>query len=71
MRDGILLVGFGPDAKGLNVSDENSVRTAVRRLLPDAEVLAAKGHDWVADPYSKGTWPVFRPRQLTRYLRTL
>ena len=24
--------------------------------LPDATVVATDGHDWVRDPYSKGTW---------------
>jgi monoamine oxidase len=29
------------------------------------------GHHWVADEFSRGTWPVYRPQQLTRHLRVL
>ena len=43
----------------------------MRVFLPDAEVEEVAGHDWVADEFSRGTWPVYRPRQLTRYLRAL
>ena len=43
----------------------------MRRILPGAEVQWAVGYDWNADPYSRGTWCVFRPGQLTRYLREL
>ena len=44
---------------------------AVRQVLPGAEVQWAVGYDWNADPYARGTWCVFRPGQLTRYLREL
>jgi monoamine oxidase len=40
-------------------------------LLPHAEVVAAKGHDWTADPLTGGTWSFYRPQQLTRYHREL
>jgi pseudooxynicotine dehydrogenase len=43
----------------------------IRQFLPEAEVVAAKGHDWTADPFAGGTWSVYRPGQLTRYLREL
>jgi monoamine oxidase len=69
--DGTLLVGFGPDANLLDVKNPQAVQHAVRQFLPKAEVLGAGGHNWEADPYSRGTWPVFRPRQLTRYLKEL
>jgi len=71
VSDGTLLVGFGPDANLLDVKNPQAVQQAVRQFLPKAEVLAADGHNWDADPYSRGTWPVFRPRQLTRYLKEL
>ena len=29
---------------------------AVRRYAPDARIIASGGHDWNADPFSKGTW---------------
>src|SRR5579883_81739 len=66
-----LLVGFGPAADHLDVGDRGAVERAVRAFLPDAEVEEVAAHDWVADEFSRGTWPVYRPRQLTRYLRAL
>ena len=29
------------------------------------------GHDWVSDEFSRQTWPMLKPNQLTRYLREL
>jgi len=69
--DGLMIVGFGPDADRLDVEDVGQVQEAIRVFLPDAEVVSVSGHDWKKDPYSKGLWPVFRPNQLTRYLQAL
>jgi monoamine oxidase len=69
--DGVIMVGFGPDARAFDVNDRQAVQQVVQQFLPDAEVVAAKGHDWTADPFAGGTWSVFRPQQLTRYLREL
>jgi monoamine oxidase len=69
--EGVVMVGFGPDAQAFNVNDRQAVQQVIRQFLPDAEVVAAKGHDWTADPFARGTWSAFRPRQLTRYLREL
>ena len=33
-----------------------AVQDALRVYLPESEVLTSDGHDWVADPFSKGTW---------------
>jgi monoamine oxidase len=35
----------------------------VARLLPDAVVLAADGHDWNRDEWSRGTWFAPAPGQ--------
>jgi monoamine oxidase len=66
-----VLTAFGPSGKLLDINDDQAIQEAVRRLLPGAEVQWAVGYDWNADPYSRGTWCVFRPGQLTRYLREL
>ena len=64
VADGVLLIGFGiqdpPDA-----SDPVAVREALRRFAPDAEVFASGAHDWIADPYSKGTWLAIPPGWLS------
>jgi len=56
LERGALLVGFG--AGPLDGADLEAVRHALQPVLPGAEVLASCGHDWNADPYSKGTWAV-------------
>ena len=56
-----LVVGFGPDAAAIDVTDLAAVQEQVRRLIPDAEVVDVASHDWVADPLSGETWPMQRP----------
>jgi len=43
-------------AGGIDPADAEAVQEAFRVYLPDSEVLMSDGHDWVADPFSKGTW---------------
>ena len=69
--DGTVLTAFGPSGKLIDINDDEAIQNAVRRLLPGAEVEWAVGYDWNADSYARGTWCVFRPGQLTRYLREL
>lgn len=66
-----LVVGFGARAEALDLSDLAAVQAELRAFFPGVEVEEVGGHDWVADEFSRGTWPVSRPRQLTRYLRAL
>ncbi|MGE0065883.1 MAG: flavin monoamine oxidase family protein [Solirubrobacterales bacterium] len=67
-EEGQILVGFGPSGDDLDVEDLSAVSDAVRRLLPDVEVVACAGHNWRADEFARGTWPVLRPGQLTKSL---
>jgi monoamine oxidase len=66
-----LLIGFGPDAGQLDTKDPAAVQKAIRAWLPEAEVVESMGHDWVSDEFSRQTWPMLKPNQLTRYLREL
>ena len=66
-----LLVGFGPDSALLDPGDEAAVLAAAAHLYPDTDLVAAHGHDWVADEFAKGTWSMYRPGQLTGSLREL
>jgi monoamine oxidase len=61
---GVLLVCFGPSAAELDVRDPAAVAAALRELAPEAEVVAVHAHDWVGDPYTRGTWTVLRPGQV-------
>jgi monoamine oxidase len=47
------------------------VQRAIRAWLPEAEIVECIGHDWVSDEFSRQTWPMLKPNQLTRYLREL
>jgi monoamine oxidase len=53
--DGHLFMGFSV-AQRVDLSDGAAVTAAVHAHLPDATVTATGGHDWVSDPFSKGTW---------------
>jgi monoamine oxidase len=66
-----LLIGFGPDAGRVDTNDPAAVQKAIRAWLPEAEVVESIGHDWVSDEFSRQTWPMLKPNQLTRYLREL
>ncbi|MEG0341618.1 MAG: NAD(P)/FAD-dependent oxidoreductase [Acinetobacter sp.] len=61
-----ILVCFISDAASINAQDKNAVQQALRVFVPDIEVLDISYHDWVNDPYSKGTWMHHRPGHLTR-----
>ncbi len=66
-----LVVCFGADAELIDPSDRGGIEAALRSWLPGIEVAAATGHDWTHDPYSGGTWLVFRPGQLSEGRREL
>jgi monoamine oxidase len=53
--DGRLFMGFSAQDR-VDLSDRDAVTRAVNAHLPEATVIATDGHDWVGDPYSKGTW---------------
>jgi monoamine oxidase len=66
-----LVVGFGPDATKIDLTDHAAVQEQVRRLIPHAEVVDIASHDWVADPYAAETWPMQRAGALTGSLGEL
>jgi monoamine oxidase len=50
----------------LDVDDHDSVRDAVRVFAPEANVTRTFEHDWLADPFAKGMYAVYRPGHFTR-----
>ncbi|GAB2741856.1 flavin monoamine oxidase family protein [Salinifilum aidingensis] len=64
-----VLVSFGADAGKISPHDRGAVQEALRVWRDDLEVLEVTGHDWMADQYSRETWLIQRPHQLTRYFR--
>jgi monoamine oxidase len=45
----------------IDLDDRDAVVAAVGAHLPDATVTATAGHDWIGDPFSKGTWLAIPP----------
>lgn len=50
-----LFMGFSVEDR-VDLGDPGAVAAAVRAHLPAANVVVTDGHDWVTDPYAKGTW---------------
>ncbi|MFT4416798.1 flavin monoamine oxidase family protein [Fredinandcohnia humi] len=69
--EGGLIVGFGCDSTKLNMENQAEVTKELRKFIPDIEVLDCTGHDWIADPFSLGTWAMLKKKQLTEYLLEL
>ncbi len=61
-----IFVAFGPDGAALSPTDDAAVRAAFELAIPGLDILEALGHDWEGDPFSRGTWSMYRPGQLTR-----
>lgn len=50
------IVAFGLMQEGNHPSDGAWVRAQAARLFPNARVISHDWHDWVDDPFSRGTW---------------
>jgi monoamine oxidase len=57
---GHVVTGFSGEGT-IDATDTDAVQDALRRFAPDARVLASDGHDWIGDPWSKGTWLALPP----------
>lgn len=65
--DYTLLVVFAKRNGELDVEDNSALQAALRKYIPDVEVLSSMRHDWLADPLAVGTWATFRPGWLATY----
>ena len=55
-KDGTtLIVGFGL-ARNFDPERRGAVDAAVSRFFPEAKLVAFDWHDWVRDPFARGTW---------------
>jgi len=61
---GTIVLGFGPSAANLSLTDPEAVARAIEDLLPGAQVEEVGGHDWVQDPFAGETWATYRPGAL-------
>ncbi len=57
---GRLVTGFS-GTRTIKAEDRDAVERAMQAYMPGARVLAADGHDWVTDTYSKSTWFAAKP----------
>ena len=57
-----IMASFGL-APNLAIDRPDLVQTGLDDLKLDATVEEVYGHDWIGDPYSKGTWVALRPGQ--------
>jgi NAD(P)-dependent dehydrogenase (short-subunit alcohol dehydrogenase family) len=56
VKDGAtLIVGFGL-ARNFDPERPGAVDAAVSRFFPEAKLVAFDWHDWVRDPFPRGTW---------------
>jgi monoamine oxidase len=62
-----LFVSFGSQGETFDGTDVEAVAEVVRPWLPHARVLDATEHNWTRDEFSRGTWGMLKPRQLTEY----
>jgi monoamine oxidase len=51
-----LIVGFALADETLDPADRTSVAASLARFFPEGELIAWDWHDWVSDPYARGTW---------------
>jgi monoamine oxidase len=52
----VLLIGFGLHLGNARPGDAAWVRREFQRLAPNAEFIDYDWHDWIGDPYARGTW---------------
>jgi monoamine oxidase len=62
-----LMIGFGPDAASCDANDTAGVQRQMLQILPGYDVVEATAHDWLADPFSRGTWAIHRPGWYEHY----
>jgi monoamine oxidase len=71
LSEGNLVVGFGHPSPDFDPTSPAHVEASLRTYFDGVRVLAIDGHDWVADPFARGTHMVSRPGQLCRLMSSL
>jgi monoamine oxidase len=62
-----MLIGFGRDAERCDATDRGAIERQLEQILPGYELIDATAHDWLADPFSRGTWAIHRPGWYEHY----
>jgi monoamine oxidase len=58
---GTIVTGFDSMCALADPEDATEVEAALRRFAPNARALGLLTHDWVADPWAKGSYVAWRP----------
>jgi monoamine oxidase len=66
--DGWLIVGFSVLPDRYDPCNPQHVERTMQAYMPGSRLVACYGHDWINDPYSKGTWAAWRPGTITGHL---
>jgi monoamine oxidase len=51
-----LIVSFGLAGDGFDPGKRDDIALCLRRFFPEADLVAWDWHDWIADPWARGTW---------------
>ncbi|MEM1111496.1 MAG: NAD(P)/FAD-dependent oxidoreductase [Pseudomonadota bacterium] len=62
--EGTHLLSYGLDGK-FDVNHLETVTKMIQMFMPDVELKATYGYQWLYDPFSKGTWCTLRPHQFS------
>ena len=60
--EGTHMLSYGLDGR-FDVNNMKTVSAMIQKFLPDVELAATYGYQWLYDPFSKGTWCTLRPHQ--------
>ncbi|MEM6485132.1 MAG: NAD(P)/FAD-dependent oxidoreductase [Pseudomonadota bacterium] len=60
--EGTHILSYGLDGR-FDVNNLKTVSAMIHKFLPDVEIEATYGYQWLYDPFSKGTWCTLRPHQ--------
>jgi monoamine oxidase len=63
--EGQIVLGMCSPPQDIDPEKATELTSAVQEFAPGARVIRADYHDWAKDPYSRGTWMVNRPGQLS------
>jgi monoamine oxidase len=67
LQDGESLIFAMTEHTQLDMDDHDAIEAALRKLVPEAELLETFYEDWLKDEFSQGTWMVPPPGFLTKY----
>lgn len=70
--DGTWCIGFGYNGQLTDKKDEKHIiQHFSEDIRPGAHVQAYLTHDWMNDPFARGTWSCWGPAHMSKYLQEL